>query len=427
MTRVLVLSNMYPPHHLGGYELSCRDVMVRLEARGHEVTVLTTTTRRPGVADPAGGHEARARRQLSWWWDDHRLTSPPPVRRVAAERANQRILTHTLDEVRPDVVSVWNMGAMSLGLVTEVARRGIPLVFAVCDDWLVYGPRLDAFSRMFGDRPRLGRLVERVVGVPARRPQEAWPGAYCFVSDATRRTAEARSGWTFPCSTVVHSGIERTEFAPAATREPWAWRLLYVGRVEPRKGIATLLRAMTLLPDVATLDVVGPVDPTWRPELERLLDELALRHRVRFAEVARQEIGARYAAADALVFPSEWEEPFGLVPVEAMACGTPVVATGTGGSAEFLVDGGNCLRFTPADAPSLAAAVTRLAGDAALRDRLVAGGLATAAELDTDRLADVFEAWHVAAAEGFRHGPPPHRPPPGGEGLGLPGGEQPHP
>jgi glycosyltransferase involved in cell wall biosynthesis len=197
-----------------------------------------------------------------------------------------------------------------------------------------------------------------------------------------------------------------------------------VGRVEPRKGIATLLRALPLLPP-ATLEVVGPVDPTYRGDLDRLLDELAVRDRVRFSEVARAEIGTRYAAADALVFPSEWEEPFGLVPVEAMACGTPVVATGTGGSAEFLADGGNCLRYPPGDPAALAEAVTRLAADADLRASLVAGGLGTAAQLDTDALADVFEAWHVAAAERFRGGTPPHRPPPGGEGLRAIGGEQP--
>ena len=134
--------------------------------------------------------------------------------------------------------------------------------------------------------------------------------------------------------------------------------------------------------------------------------------RVRFDEVPRSQLAMRYRDADALVFPSEWEEPFGLVPVEAMACGTPVIASGTGGSAEFLVDGANCLLAAPGDAVSWAGAIARLAGDAALRARLVRGGLATADELDVDRLAEVFEAWHAAAAARFADGTPLHRPPP---------------
>jgi glycosyltransferase involved in cell wall biosynthesis len=67
------------------------------------------------------------------------------------------------------------------------------------------------------------------------------------------------------------------------------------------------------------------------------------------------------------------------VPLEAMAVGTPVVATGTGGSAEYLQDGENCLIFERDDAAALAAAVGRLAGDGDLRERLRDGGVATAA------------------------------------------------
>jgi phosphatidylinositol alpha-1,6-mannosyltransferase len=71
------------------------------------------------------------------------------------------------------------------------------------------------------------------------------------------------------------------------------------------------------------------------------------------------------------------------VPLEAMASGRPVLATGAGGSAEFLRHGENCLLFSPREDPrALAAAVERLAGDAALRARLREGGFATAERID---------------------------------------------
>ncbi len=101
--------------------------------------------------------------------------------------------------------------------------------------------------------------------------------------------------------------------------------------------------------------------------------------RVHFAgQLGRGEIVAAYGRADAVVFPVRWEEPWGLVPLEAMGRGCPVVATGRGGSAEYLRDEHNCLLFDADDAEALAAALSRLASDDALRARLRRGGLETA-------------------------------------------------
>jgi glycosyltransferase involved in cell wall biosynthesis len=92
-----------------------------------------------------------------------------------------------------------------------------------------------------------------------------------------------------------------------------------------------------------------------------------------------------------------------------MACSTPVVATGTGGSGEFLVDGLNCLRMDVDDHRGLAAAVIRLSEDPSLRAAIIEGGLRTAAELTMPRWAGILARWHEAAAVG---GPAPaHRQP----------------
>src|SRR5207302_8306778 len=110
--RLLVLSNFYPPHHYGGYELSCRDVVERFRQRGHEAVVLTSGQRVAGVSDPPDEAASGVRRELQLYWDDHQLTSPLLPRRLAVERANQAALAAALDAGRPDVVSVWNMGAV---------------------------------------------------------------------------------------------------------------------------------------------------------------------------------------------------------------------------------------------------------------------------------------------------------------------------
>jgi glycosyltransferase involved in cell wall biosynthesis len=177
---------------------------------------------------------------------------------------------------------------------------------------------------------------------------------------------------------VAHSGIHEAFLDPAPAAD-WGWRLLYVGRLDERKGVDTAVEAMAELPVQARLELIGGWDTREEDRLRDLARGIGVEERVHFAgQLDRSEIAAAYARADATVFPVRWEEPWGLVPLESMAKGRPVVARGRGGSGEYLRDGENCLLFAAGDAQALAAAVRRLAEDPALRARLRDGGLATA-------------------------------------------------
>jgi glycosyltransferase involved in cell wall biosynthesis len=415
MARILVIQNMYPPHHYGGYELSCRDVVNRWRARGHEVTVLTGDLRVAGVVDPPGERAAGIRRELPIAFREGDLWSPPPWRRPRLERRALRLVREAVATTRPDVVSLWHMAALSTGVITDLVRTGVPLVYVVCDDWLSYTARIDPWMRLFVDRPRLGRAVQALTRLPATVPDLGVSGTFCFVSELTKRRSLAHTSWTFPVSTVTYSGIDLADFplvdAEEGAARGWRWRLLHVGRLDPRKGIDVAIRALAHLPAQATLELLGSGDPGYAEELRRIAADAGVAGRVQFGSVPRAQLATRYRDADAFLFPTDWEEPFGLVPLEAMACATPVVATGRGGSGEFLVDQSNCLLFPAGDPEALAAAVRRLSESGQLRRTLVAGGLRTAAELNVDRLAEFLEAWHVAAATRFRHGLPPHRSP----------------
>lgn len=414
MARILVLTNMYPPHHYGGLELSCADVVSGLRQRSHEVEVLTSTVRISGVVGEEWDIGRRPRRELQLYWDEHELLSPPLRHRLAVERSNQRSLRRALAEFRPDVVSVWGMGAVSLGLLHSVSAARIPLVFCVCDDWLEYGPRLDAWSRLFVGRPRLGRLVTTLTGLPTRMLDIGSAGTFCWVSDRTRRFAEEHTAWRFPQSTTVYSGVDLETFDVEGDGEPrsWQWKLLYVGRIDPRKGVETAVRALRRLPDAATLTVVGRGDRDELARLRAVATELGLLDRITFTSSDRSDLPAIYAGADAVLFTSVWDEPFGLVPLEAMASKTPVIATGRGGSGEFLIDETNCLLFPADDNEALARTVARLANEPDLRCRMIEAGTRTARELSITRLVDTLEAWHVAASNDFADGVPPDRPAP---------------
>ncbi|MHB8437623.1 MAG: glycosyltransferase family 4 protein [Acidimicrobiales bacterium] len=399
--RVLLLTNMFPPHAHGGYELWARDVARLWSGHGHEVLVLTSDVALEDVIEEPAGAGVEVRRDLKLYWQDHRILEPPLWRRLGMERRNHRILAAAIEAFRPDVVSAWAMGAMSMTLLRQVQDLGIPLVCVVCDEWPSYGPVVDAWVRLFPHRPRLGRAVHGVTGMRVSLPDLDRAQAVCFVSEAMRQKVAVDSPWHFEHAAVVPSGIDPADFPLTGPRStPWRWRLLHVGRIDARKGIGTVIDAMARLPGDATLEVLGSGDAEHLDELQALATALGVDARVQFGIVARRELAARYRSADAVVFAPVWDEPFGLVPIEAMACATPVVASPTGGSTEFLIPGTNCIAFAPGDAEGLAGALTLLGQDPELRARLVRGGLATAARYDAPSIAARLEQIHLKAITG---------------------------
>jgi glycosyltransferase involved in cell wall biosynthesis len=354
--RVLSVGLTYPPDGLGGYEVTWRSAVEAMRDAGHDVRVLCS-------------------RDLRFYSQEPDAPRIGTFGRLRVERHNLAVLDAALDEFRPDVVNWWPLGGMSVSLIERARRRGIPAAGVICDDWLVYCMRSDMWAQRFHRRGR-ARLAEALTGVPTRFDLGA-AASWLFNSEYVRERALAAR--PLPDTAVAHPGIETARFAPAPAREEFAWRLLYLGRIDRRKGIDTAIEALTELPEQATLSIVGRGDEAYVRELRRLAARLGAERRVEFAEVERDDVAAAYARADVLVFPVRWDEPWGLVPLEAMAVGTPVVATATGGSAEYLRDGENCLIFERDRSTALAAAARRLADDAGLRARLRDGGTATAA------------------------------------------------
>jgi glycogen synthase len=396
-TRVLAIGNAYPPHHLGGYEIIWRGVMRELRAEGHTPRILTTDYRRRGAL-PSEPEDPDVHRELDWYWREHEWRSLGPGARLRLERHNAAVLDRHLEEFRPEVITWWPVGGLSLGLIERARRRGVPAVLFVLDYWLSYGPEHDLWMRMWARRRPAGIVVERLTGLPTRVGY-ATAGRWIFCSRITRDHALA-SPAHIADGAILSPGVAGS-FVRGQEPElgPWSWRLLYVGRVVPQKGVVTAIEALALLPAQATLTIVGEGDREYRSLLEQTAARLGVVPRVSFEPPrAHDELVSVYRGADAVIFPVQWDEPWGLVPLEAMALGRPVVATGRGGSGEYLVDQHNALLFEPGDAAGLARALRALAGDHALRARLRRAGYETAAGHGEDAFNRRAAAEILAAA-----------------------------
>jgi glycosyltransferase involved in cell wall biosynthesis len=316
-----------------------------------------------------------------------------PVREVLrVERHNATVLAEQLRSFHPDVVMWWAMGGMSLSLLEQVRRAEVPALAVVGDDWIIYGPLVDPWIRQWRTGP--GRFAAgaaaRLVNVPTQLGLDR-AAQWSFVSEYVLGTARS-AGWRLERATVDHPGVDPARFAFSEPPQAWGWRLLYCGRIDPRKGVSTAVRALARLPEQARLAIVGDGDQAEISRLKALAAQLGVADRVEFGRSEPEDVPAVYAQSDAVLFPVTWHEPWGLVPLEAMAVGRPLVATRAGGGpAEYLETGRNCLQFEPSDDAGLAGVVQRLSGDHQLRAGLTARGRATAERFTAERYHRALE------------------------------------
>jgi D-inositol-3-phosphate glycosyltransferase len=215
---------------------------------------------------------------------------------------------------------------------------------------------------------------------------------------------------------IIPPGVDTTHFYPIMKDEAREFVgieaekriLLYVGRIEPLKGLDTLLEAMASLrakrvlkDDCACLAIIGG-DPDGEgtdqemQRLQSLQESLGLRQMITFLGKRDQAtLQYYYSAAEAVIVPSHYES-FGLVALEAMACGTPVVASETGGLAYLVKDGETGFHVPAGDAAALAERLQMLLQDGELGRRLGRQAAEHARQyawpLITRRIIDLYQA-----------------------------------
>lgn len=320
--------------------------------------------------------------------------------------AAAREVVRIAERFRPDVVHVHNTWfALSPAVIPALTRAGFPVVEtlhnyrhmclnatfvrddSVCHDCLGNGPMPGIRNRCYrGSAPGSAvAAVAQVLGRTRARPQVAR-----FIAPSqTVRDLHIAAGFDPADIELVEHGIAdpgSRVSAPSASR-----RVVWIGRLAPGKGIDGLLRAWRdHAPDGFELDVLG--DGPLRDQIIPVLPRGVRLH----GHVDRATVLETLRSASAFVFTSEWEEPFGLVLLEAMAAGTPIVAFSTADTERIVGVGG---RYLPVGdhiglLRSLASYTgpERDAASAVVRRRYEAHYTASA---HASRLIDLFERVHA--------------------------------
>ena len=380
--KILALTNLYPPHYLGGYELICYMVVNELRARGHHVQVLTSNHVEPGKPVETERHVARTLRIHGFY--GHPWLNIAKLQRLEAH--NNQTLFAAIEKQKPDLVYVWNMGGLSKSMVLTLQRLGIPTVFYLSDHWIARGFASDVwlnwwngtasakkkFLRRAAEMTGLRSLLDRTA--PTNPPAHLKFQRLYFCSKALRKLTAA-AGFEVMHGAVIYAPVDIQKFDGTPKRESDPLRFfVWVGRLAPDKGVMTALKSMKHVQGKVSgeLHIYGKGDADYTAELKDFVTKHNLP--VTFSSAGMDEMPAIYRKHDALLFTSEWAEPFALTPLEAMASGLPVIGTTTGGSREIFRHHDNALTYTAGNAEELGERIIELANSPTLRARIAETG-----------------------------------------------------
>jgi D-inositol-3-phosphate glycosyltransferase len=372
----LVVTSYWPPH-VGGIESVASEQARRLSRRGWRVSVATSRIVGDSSVEQMGSVIIRRYRCL----DILQRVAGIPVPLVGPSMLAS--LIRSAREV--DVVVAHGhvyLGSVYAALATRLS--GTPFVLVQHAPFVKYGPILD----------RLERLIDRTLGSWVVRSATSIVAVSDFTANFVRSLVPEAP------TVIIRSSVDKRRFFPSrASRSSARPVVLTIRRLVPRNGVDVLVRAWRVsdLGRRADLLVGGSGPEAARVESEARGDE-SIRL---LGHVPDQSLPDLYRSADLFVLPSRSGEGFGLVALEAMASGLPVVATSSGGITDLVVDGVNGRVVPPEDPVALGRAITDILGDPATLARLRAGALASADASSWEASIDNLEETLLAVA-GFR-------------------------
>jgi glycogen synthase len=340
--RILIITNLYPPQVIGGYERAIADCARLLHSRGHEVLVLTSNTDEYTASCASVLVEPTVNRcfHLCGAWTNEG-THWFALEKVAARtHLNRKTLAAELQVFKPDICLAGNIDFLGVELLEKLLADGIPVVHYVMNSMPGYACEFTPKSLMH---------------------------KYITCSD-WNTNALRQQGYLTETTETVYPGAAVEEFYQPQLPPNDKLRIAYASLVMPYKGADVLIEALSLLHaediDFSATIAGGTLVPEFVEALQEFVESEGMQDQVKFSGVlSRQELKEMYQTHNVLVFPSRFQEPFGISQIEAMAAGLTLVTSGTGGAGEIVEHNISGLKFESENVFDLADVLSSLANN----------------------------------------------------------------
>jgi glycosyltransferase involved in cell wall biosynthesis len=402
--KIFFLSNMYPPHVIGGYEALCEEVVGGLSKRGHQVSVLTSTYGYEGEVI-----EGNIYRLLSLEGDLQFYKMRDAWMYPIRKKRNLEHIRHLISADKPSICFVWGMWNLSRRLPLEAEKlMGSRVVYYLANPW----PIEANMHQAFWDAPAtsaLKTMAKKLMRIPARIIlREEWAKVplkfeHTPCCSAAQRDQLLEAEVPLKDAPVIYEGVDLKNYLIQADRRTYGsaglLSLVYVGILAEHKGVHTTIEALNQLSAEerkrVRLTILGKGHHQYQERLQRLVSKYQLTDTVEFlSPIPRSELPEFLGKYDVLLLPSIWAEPLARIMQEGLASGMVVVGSANGGTAETILNGENGLLFDAGDANGLAAQIKRLVNDPSLRRKLAENGRRTAEErFDINKMLDGIEMY----------------------------------
>ena len=331
--RILILSNYYPPHYIGGYELACYDTVKYLESVGHEVFVVT------GNHAEESEDFSKVYRKLKYI--DYKNSSYKNKHEV--ESYNYDVTSNAIDVINPDIVYIWSLRLVSLSPLWAIEKHNKKKIFEIGDFWMK-----GFLSNSFSSKLK-------------RKTKELLPGFKAKKVEISPVITVSK--WMIPHMKDLY-GSKEVYCVPngtTITREKYdkpqnTMNYMFCGRLDYSKGLDIAIKALSSLKDREIenfrLDIYGDGDKNYILKCKKIIKILKLEDNI-FFHGKKSDLKDAYKKAHVLLMPTRMKEPFGLVLIEAMNYGVVPIATNDYGPLEIISNEEDGLHFDITDANDL--------------------------------------------------------------------------
>lgn len=363
--KVLVVTNYYPPVSCGTYETRCHVVVQALRNLDHDVQVLTSDL----SAEIALADESHVQRKL-------KINASNEDSQPAAEweKINATVLHDELARVQPDVVHVWSLKGFSYAFLTLLQRLKIPVVYDVCDTWLVELLDQNRLLGWWNRQPRKKHLSNRRTVATNRNKgllptisrsiaakQFHWSSIY-FCSNYIKNNMRVR-GHAVEDAPVIQCFFECDRVQPKC-KNGNTEKLLWIGDFSHEDDPTTVIKAFQGLVrqgnEHATLHMYSTQSTKHASSVSSWVEQFGLATRIHIQPLPTSQANVPYANHDAFIFTSSDANPHLHMLMHAMAAGLPVIAAGNGGAPELVKDDFNGFTFNTGDANDLQQKIHKL-------------------------------------------------------------------